>query len=263
MRVLAVNLGSSSLRLSVVADGDRVDADAHAADDVDPIHRLREFAARVGNVDAVAHRLVHGGPSVRAATVVDDALRRRLDEAAAMAPLHVPPALRLLDNARASIDGPHVVCVDTAFHAAMPKAATTYAIPQQPGRRGARAGAAQGSGQASGHHRDLGNVRVLFTDKTGTLTAGSISFTAAIDPLGVANPDVLVLGLLCNEATLVDGVPTSGNPLDQALWAAPASAGLLADGGRLRASQRLGPCPSTTSASWPPSWPGRATALRC
>jgi acetate kinase len=131
MRVLAVNLGSSSLRLSVVDAGDRVDDEAHAAGDGDPIHTLREFVARVGDVDAVAHRLVHGGPSVRAATVVDDAVRLRLDEAAAMAPLHVPPALRLLDDARASIDRPQVVCVDTAFHAQMPEAATTYAIPRQ------------------------------------------------------------------------------------------------------------------------------------
>jgi P-type Mg2+ transporter len=90
---------------------------------------------------------------------------------------------------------------------------------------------------------DLGNVRVLFTDKTGTLTAGSISYTGALDPDGVAAPDLLLLGLLCNEATVVAGVATGGNPLDQALWAAPASAALLTGSAGVAAYQRLGTLP--------------------
>jgi acetate kinase len=129
MRILAVNAGSSSLKLSVVDDGDRVQ-DAHETDgDADPIAALRDFAARVGDVDAVAHRLVHGGASIRHAVIVDDAVRHQLDAAVELAPLHVPPALALLDAARASIDRPQIVCVDTAFHAAIPEFATTYAIP--------------------------------------------------------------------------------------------------------------------------------------
>lgn len=131
MRVLAVNLGSSSLRLSVVDAADRVSTEAHVDANVDPVATLRDFAAQAGDFDAVAHRLVHGGSSVRTATVVDDDVRRRLAEAAAMAPLHVPPALRLLDAARASLDRPQVVCVDTAFHAEMPEYAITYAVPSQ------------------------------------------------------------------------------------------------------------------------------------
>jgi acetate kinase len=132
MRVLAVNLGSSSLRLSVVDEADRVSAEAHVDRGVDPAATLRDFAERAaGDFDAVAHRLVHGGPSVRSATLVDDAVRVRLDQAATMAPLHVPAALRLLDAARETIDRPQVVCVDTAFHAAMPEHATTYAVPSE------------------------------------------------------------------------------------------------------------------------------------
>ena len=138
MRVLAVNLGSSSLRMSVVDDRDRVSAEAHVDGHDDPVATLRDFAARAGAVDAVAHRLVHGGPSVRRATVVDDVVRGQLDEAAAMAPLHVPPALRLLDAARETLDLPQVVCVDTAFHAEMPEQAITYAIPSEWRRWGVR-----------------------------------------------------------------------------------------------------------------------------
>jgi Mg2+-importing ATPase len=71
---------------------------------------------------------------------------------------------------------------------------------------------------------DLGNVEVLFTDKTGTLTEGKIGFEQALDASGEASPDVLTLGLVANEATLEDGVVVGGNDLDRALWQAPAAA---------------------------------------
>src|SRR5580704_2999841 len=129
MRVLAVNAGSSSLKLSVVADDDHVEAEQQTDGHADPIAALHDFAARAGDVDAVAHRLVHGGAAVRHAALVDDTVRHLLDGAVELAPLHVPQALALLDAARASIDRPQVVCVDTAFHAEMPEFATTYAVP--------------------------------------------------------------------------------------------------------------------------------------
>jgi Mg2+-importing ATPase len=62
---------------------------------------------------------------------------------------------------------------------------------------------------------DLGDIDVLVTDKTGTLTEGRISLTAALDPAGERSDDVLGLGLLATES---EGV--GGNPLDAALWAA-------------------------------------------
>ncbi|MFI5286283.1 MAG: acetate/propionate family kinase [Candidatus Dormibacteria bacterium] len=129
MRILAVNAGSSSLKLSVVADDDHVEAEQQTDGDADPIAALHDFAERAGDVDAVAHRLVHGGAAVRHAALVDDAVRHLLDAAVELAPLHLPPALALLDAARASIDRPQIVCVDTAFHAEMPEFATTYAVP--------------------------------------------------------------------------------------------------------------------------------------
>jgi P-type Mg2+ transporter len=68
---------------------------------------------------------------------------------------------------------------------------------------------------------DLGNIQVLFTDKTGTLTEGRISFQAALDPAGNPAPAVFTLGLLCNSATRDGGTVVGGNPLDRALWEAP------------------------------------------
>ena len=59
---------------------------------------------------------------------------------------------------------------------------------------------------------DLGNVQVLFTDKTGTLTEGHIAFTRSLDCLGEPDERVRDLGLACSDRV--------GNELDRALWAA-------------------------------------------
>jgi Mg2+-importing ATPase len=68
---------------------------------------------------------------------------------------------------------------------------------------------------------DLGNIEVLFTDKTGTLTEGAISFDRSVDATGAEAVDPLRMGLVCNEATPTDHGAVGGNLLDQALWSAP------------------------------------------
>jgi P-type Mg2+ transporter len=72
---------------------------------------------------------------------------------------------------------------------------------------------------------DLGNVEVLFTDKTGTLTEGSLRFMRSAGPGGTADDEPLLLGLLCNEAVVENGRAAGGNPLDVALWDSPAAGG--------------------------------------
>jgi P-type Mg2+ transporter len=71
---------------------------------------------------------------------------------------------------------------------------------------------------------DLGDIDVFFTDKTGTLTEGQITFSAALDLAGQPSAAVLCDGLVCNEAVLSDGKAVGGNPLDRALWQAPDAA---------------------------------------
>jgi Mg2+-importing ATPase len=63
---------------------------------------------------------------------------------------------------------------------------------------------------------DLGNIEILFTDKTGTLTEGQISFQEAIDPAGVSSDEVLRFGVLCAGSSSADP-GASGNALDAAL----------------------------------------------
>ncbi|MDQ1440680.1 MAG: P-type Mg2+ transporter [Acidimicrobiaceae bacterium] len=77
---------------------------------------------------------------------------------------------------------------------------------------------------------DLGNIEVLFTDKTGTLTEGAITFDQALDASGMPAAAVLALGLVCNEATMTATGAAGGNSLDVALLTAP-GAGAIAAGG--------------------------------
>ena len=71
---------------------------------------------------------------------------------------------------------------------------------------------------------DLGNIEILFTDKTGTLTEGVITFEHALDADGQPSDRPLLFGLVCNEATVTEEGPIGGNALDQALWSAPGAA---------------------------------------
>jgi P-type Mg2+ transporter len=92
---------------------------------------------------------------------------------------------------------------------------------------------------------DLGNIQVLFTDKTGTLTDGAITFSRAVGPDGKDAAEPFRLGLLCNEASMTDTGPVGGNPLDQALLRAAADLpGEMAPGeGGSPAYRRLGILP--------------------
>jgi Mg2+-importing ATPase len=65
---------------------------------------------------------------------------------------------------------------------------------------------------------DLGDADVLFTDKTGTLTEGEIRYREAVDPNGVARPDLNLQGLLCSELDFEHGGVPLGNTLDLAIW---------------------------------------------
>jgi acetate kinase len=131
MRVLVVNAGSSSLKLRVLDDGDSV----VARSDLGPVDRLGDgeleaALADLGPFDAVGHRIVHGGPDLTAPTRVDAAVRERLAALTDLAPLHQPKSLAGLDAvSRLAPEVPAVACFDTAFHATLPAAAATYAVP--------------------------------------------------------------------------------------------------------------------------------------
>ncbi|MEO8697919.1 MAG: magnesium-translocating P-type ATPase [Acidimicrobiales bacterium] len=90
---------------------------------------------------------------------------------------------------------------------------------------------------------DLGNIEILFTDKTGTLTEGSITFDRSLDADGAQSSDALLLGLVCNESTMTDAGPVGGNSLDQALLNAPAATALIAGPSGIEGYRRRGLVP--------------------
>jgi acetate kinase len=140
LNVLVVNAGSSSLKLRVVkADGsiggtaDLPGGDAGTA-------ALADAVAGFGPVDAVGHRVVHGGTRFTAGVRLTEEVLGAVRGLTPLAPLHQPPAIAAIDAVMGAMPGvPEVACFDTAFHASLPAAAFTYAVPAEwRGRWGTR-----------------------------------------------------------------------------------------------------------------------------
>jgi acetate kinase len=90
------------------------------------------IAAESGRVDAVGVRVVHGGSRFVAPVRVDDAVLDEIRTLSALAPLHNPLAVKVIEEARAAHPGvPIVAAFDTAFHQTMPPLASHYAVPDE------------------------------------------------------------------------------------------------------------------------------------
>jgi acetate kinase len=134
LRVLVVNAGSSSLKVSVVDGDDRILAD-HELES--PGGRLDEAGLEkairgMEGLGAVGHRVVHGGARFQASVRIDAGVVRYLASITDLAPLHLPAAVAAIQAVGALMpDLSAVACFDTAFHSGMPEAASTYAIPRE------------------------------------------------------------------------------------------------------------------------------------
>ncbi|MCD1260277.1 acetate kinase [Paenibacillus athensensis] len=94
---------------------------------VHPQHGVLKTAAEI---EAVGHRVVHGGESFRASVRVDEDVKREIRRLFDLAPLHNPAALLGINAVEANMPGvPQVVVFDTAFHQTMPPAAYLYPVP--------------------------------------------------------------------------------------------------------------------------------------
>lgn len=134
MRVLVLNAGSSSLKVSLVDDDDRVLAEREfevAEGRVDEA-QLATAIRELEGIEAVGHRVVHGGPRYPQSVRIDPDVIRYLVTITDLAPLHLPAALAGIAAARELLPRtPGVACLDTAFHSRMPAAASTYAVPDE------------------------------------------------------------------------------------------------------------------------------------
>ncbi len=133
MRVLVVNAGSSSLKIRLLGHDDRVllEEDLGAEQGVFERDRLGLIVDRVANqVDAVGHRVVHGGNRYEGPVRLNREVESTLAELVELAPLHQSAALSGIDAMRELLpEVPAVASFDTAFHRTMPAEASTYAVP--------------------------------------------------------------------------------------------------------------------------------------
>lgn len=90
-------------------------------------------------LDVIGHRLVHGGSQLYQPTLIDAQVLTRLEQASAFAPLHVPAALKVIDEAGRFFKGlAQVACFDTGFHQHLPPVARTLALPRDLREQGVR-----------------------------------------------------------------------------------------------------------------------------
>ncbi len=170
MRVLAINCGSSTLKFQVLelrpeeegygrerrlarglveeigtrgafdftmATGESLREAGAIADHGQATQRVLAWLASSGLMEhdglwAIGHRVVHGGGHFTESTVIDDEVLSAIESVSDLAPLHNEPALQAIYAAREAL-GPKVPMVavfDTAFHSALPKRASEYAIPK-------------------------------------------------------------------------------------------------------------------------------------
>jgi acetate kinase len=140
VRVLVVNAGSSSLKLSLLDadDSELWRREVPAPDAGIPEEELPVAIAGLPcPPEVVAHRVVHGGERFRAAVRIDDRVLAELRSLTALAPLHQPKSLASVEALWRSLPGlPAVACFDTAFHVTLPLEAATYPLPRSWRERG-------------------------------------------------------------------------------------------------------------------------------
>lgn len=166
MKVLVINAGSSSLKYqlfdmtneTVLASGlvERIGMDSsivtHEPKNKEEVVEVKEILDHVGavknvinmltheehgvvasmnEIDAVGHRVVHGGESFKNSAVVNDEVKSEIKRLFELAPLHNPAHLMGISAVETNLpEVPQVVVFDTAFHQTMPSTSYLYAIPR-------------------------------------------------------------------------------------------------------------------------------------
>ena len=167
MNILVINCGSSSLKYQLIsseteevlakglcerigidgsaishtpAGGDKVTEELPMADHTDAVRYVIDKLtdANVGviksldEIDAVGHRIVHGGEKFASSVVINDEVMKAIEECNDLAPLHNPANLIGINSCKAIMPNvPMVAVFDTAFHQTMPSYAYMYALPYE------------------------------------------------------------------------------------------------------------------------------------
>lgn len=142
MPIFVLNCGSSSIKSAIIDSARRrrlfdvrvenADTSGFDAAVAQVLQELRSHSADHGQPDAIAHRIVHGGERFLRATQIDDKVLEEVEQLSELAPLHNPPALAAVRQAREAYPRtPHIAIFDTAYHATLPRHAREYALPRE------------------------------------------------------------------------------------------------------------------------------------
>lgn len=164
MKVLVINAGSSSLKFTLFrmrneavlakgiverigsdgpfmryeTNGDKHEQKALVANHGEAlalvcrtlVNREHGVLESLDEVEAIGHRIVHGGEKLTASMLIDEPVKAGIRECSSLAPLHNPPNLGGIEACEAAFSGtPNVAVFDTAFHQSMPPASFLYAVP--------------------------------------------------------------------------------------------------------------------------------------
>ena len=96
------------------------------------LHKDYGVISSLDEIDAIGHRIVHGGDKFTKSVLVDDEVVKGIEDAIKFAPLHNPAHLQGIYACQKELPGkPNVVVFDTAFHQTMPEKAYIYPIPYE------------------------------------------------------------------------------------------------------------------------------------
>ena len=140
MKIAVFNAGSSSLKCKIFEfpakrllfckeiekigeSGSEITSHAEA---------LNALGVDFSEIDAIGHRVVHGGEKLQESVLIDNEVIKTIEELSVLAPLHNPANLQGIEVARQKAPNiPQVAVFDTAFHATLPKEAYLYALPYE------------------------------------------------------------------------------------------------------------------------------------
>jgi acetate kinase len=135
VNILVLNAGSSSLKFNLFdGESERV----LAGGEVERVATMRDALGSVfqkigdAQVDAVGHRVVHGGDLFHESVIVDAKVESQIEELSVLAPLHNPHNLEAIRAVREHLPGvPQAAVFDTAFHRTLPPRAYVYGLPYE------------------------------------------------------------------------------------------------------------------------------------
>lgn len=215
MHILVINCGSSSIKYQVI---DTDQETALLSGNIDRIGIDKDYELAMASLlkdvspftlDAIGHRVVHGGERFRRSVRIDDDVIRAINDCSRLAPLHNPRNLDGIRATRHAFPGlPQVAVFDTAFHMSLPEAHYSYALPSDLMRKhGVRRYGFHGTSHqyvaakaAEALKRPITELRLITLHLGNGASACAVEFGHSIETsMGMTPTEGLIMGTRCGD----------------------------------------------------------------